>query len=89
MPIGFLVVVGVMELALVPCDHLLDDDVVHVPGGNLVNHCHEMGFVELDDLHDLGDDANKLGEDLHPKMFLESVNLNGIVLMMTKLMRKY
>ena len=76
-----LVDLGVVELALVPWDHFLGDDAVHIPEGDLVNHCHEMGFVELDDLHGLGDDEEKLKEDLHPKKFPKSVGLSGAVLM--------
>jgi len=66
-------------------DHLLGEYVVHVPEGGLVNHCHEMVFLELDDLHDLDDDADELGEDLHPKKCPKSVGLNGAVLMMMML----
>jgi hypothetical protein len=44
-----------------------------------------MGFVELDDLHGLGDDADELMEDLLPKRCARNVGLNGAVLMMTKM----
>jgi hypothetical protein len=42
-----------------------------------------MGFVELDDIYGLGDDADEHMEDLHPKKILKDVSLSGAVLMMT------
>ena len=58
---------------------------MHVHGGGLVNHCHGMGFVELDELHGHGNDANELEEDLHPKKSAKNVDLSGSVLNRTKM----
>ena len=44
-----------------------------------------MGFVGLDDLRGIGDDADKLVEDLLLKRYMRNVSLNGAVLMMTKM----
>ena len=77
---------GALELALFPWDHVLGDDVIHITKGGLVNHCHEMGCVELDGLDD---DANELGEDLHLKKCPKSVGLSGAILMIDDVVEEW